>query len=181
MRTTVLAVLFASVFLATSIAPAAADEAAGASPSGRGWYGGPILLADAAAFAAVVVGSHVRGQGAVAGLGLASFVLTPAVVHVTHGHRGRGLGSAGLRLALPLFAAFAGAGVGSGDCHQDDDSCTVSGFATGLLVGMGAAAIIDQALAFDRPPPTAKPRALVVGPTLAVGRAGGSVGVAGFF
>jgi hypothetical protein len=170
-----------TLVLATWSAAAVAQDATSVAESERHWYGGPILIADAAAFTLVVGSQLARLHTKVPiGFGLATFVLAPPVAHTLHGHWGRGLGSLGLRLGLPVLGGLALAG-GIGTCHQDDDSCYAEGALLGALVGMGVAASVDQLTAFDRHETSAKPRALIVVPTLAVGRAGGSIGLAGLF
>lgn len=190
MRNRLPAALLSLVVATTATATAvAADSSTGettvAAPVDRHWYGGPILLADGTAVATLMAAARTKNDGvaiALAGIGLTSYALAPGVLHAVHGHWGRGLGSAGLRLALPLVGGFfASQIVHNGTCHYDDDSCKISGFVTGVGLGVAAAITLDQLLAFDRHEPAPKPRALVVAPTLALGRGGGSLGLAGAF
>jgi hypothetical protein len=181
MRPALVAVFTAMIAVASPSAPADADEHAGPGSSGRRWYGGPIVLADGLALTAIVAGWADRSE-ALLGAGVASFALVPAVVHTVNGHWGRGLVSVGLRAAVPALAGLVGASLGaSGDCHQDDDSCVAHGFTLGALIGLFAVVAADQALAFDPGRTAAPARGVAVMPTLAIGRAGGSLGLGGAF
>ena len=183
------------LILGTSCATALADggrqparstfrgEPADAAPYERQWYGAPMLVADGAALAAFGVAPHLKGTNAPTALlvsGLAAYLVVPPVVHLFHDHGDRALGSVALRLGLPVLGAMMGVPLG-GSCHQDDDSCVAKGLYYGTLIGLGTAAIIDQLMAFDREVPPPRSHALVVAPTLAVNRAGGSIGLVGSF
>jgi hypothetical protein len=141
-----------------------------------------MLVSDAAAIVALGVGAQLRGGKAAAVTlpGLAAYVVVPPVVHLLHGHRDRALGSLLLRLGLPVLGGMMGMPLG-GTCNQDDDSCYARGFFLGFMIGLGGAAAIDQVMAFDRVEPPARAHGLVVAPTLAIGRGGGSLGLAGAF
>ena len=180
MRTLVLAALLTLGVPTTAFA---AEEATD-PPTARHWYGGPILAADAAAATMILLASRLDSmgtQGALGGVGLISYALMPGALHAAHGNWTKGFGSLGLRVALPPAAAFlAMSAAGNGDCHSDDDSCAVAAFATGFFVGMGAAALFDQWLAFDHHPVPGT-RKLLVSPTVGVSRAGTTLGLAGIF
>jgi hypothetical protein len=132
--------------------------------------------------------------------GVASDVITPAVIHGAHGHLGRGIGAAALRAGTPLLGAFVGAIVGGvvfeAAFKGQDDGSFGSGFAAlgalafGGLLGFGAGVVTASAidaglLARDDAPPPAParpaPAAAVVRPVVAPSANGVSAGLAGTF
>lgn len=137
-------------------ADAAADEDAAADAAERRqWYGWQTLVADGTSLAALLVGASLTSQrsssdGAgdtLVGAGLLGYVLAPGIVHFAHRNPGRGFASFGLRLGMPLAAAFVGASLASG-CNTN--LCESNGAGIGVLLGMGGAVAIDAALfAYD--------------------------------
>jgi hypothetical protein len=181
MRTTLVAGVLALAISSAPSAHAADKRPVDDMASERHWYGAPILIADAAAAGAILASVYFRSDTLI-GAGLVSFAGVPPVVHALHRRGGRGLGSLGLRLGLPIVGAFIGGGlVDRSKCHIEDDGCVLAGVLTGAGIGMALAAIADQFLAFDRHETRAKPSAFAIAPTLSVGRTGGSVGLAGAF
>src|SRR5262245_27935608 len=71
------------------------------------WYGGRLLLADAAAVAVFAVGGS-QGGAPVAVLGVGGWALGSPIVHATHGSVGRGVVSLALRVGLPLMGFMLG-------------------------------------------------------------------------
>ena len=110
-------------------------------------YSGDIVLADVAALGMVAGASALPVLGAAA---VASYLFTPAVIHLLHDNPGRAAGSLGLRLLLPVGGAFLGATLEN--CRgQGESLCGVMGLMVGGLTGIVAAAVIDAAaLAGDR-------------------------------
>lgn len=134
------------------------DLRAAPPPSRRGdettaprevWYGGQTLAADGVALLLVVAGAALAGSsgsggsagGAVAILGLATYVLGGPIVHFAHRNVNGGFGSLGLRVGVPIVGGAIG-------CAADDNSgmfgC-LGGAAAGVALGILAAVIIDSA------------------------------------
>jgi hypothetical protein len=141
------------------------------------WYGWQILLGDAAVFS------------------LAGFAKNPSVaygwvgsgpfVHFGHGNVGRGLGSAALRVGLPLLGVAVGAASASG-CHGD--WCGLGEVVGGGLIGMATAELIDVVgLAYDSAPAPAAARVaqhshgVEVSPVVHAGRSGLGLDLVGRF
>jgi len=107
--------------------------------SERTWYGWQLVIADGASVAALF--------SPVPSFAVPTHLLAPPLVHAANGE-GRGAWlSLGLRSGIPL----AGLGLGFlsahlGTCNEASDSCHGSWILGGLLVGMAAAAIIDDTL-----------------------------------
>jgi hypothetical protein len=135
---------------------AAADEdAATDAEERRQWYGWQTLVVDGTSLAALLVGASLTSQRSrndgpgdtLVGAGLLGYVLAPGIVHLVHRNPGRGFASVGLRLGMPLAAAFLGASLASG-CNTN--LCESNGAGIGVLLGMGGAVAIDAALfAYD--------------------------------
>lgn len=131
-------------------------------------YAGEILLVDGIAATSLAIGLADGGSGW-AVLGGLGYVFGGPIVHWGHGHAGRGFGSMGLRIGLPLGTLL----FASEACDRSCDSAAVGG----LVLGAIAAVAIDAgALARERPKPTA---VVQVVPTLARDRAG--LGLVGAF
>lgn len=141
------------------IAETGADDEGEAADAAerRHWYGWQTLVADGASLAALVVGASLTGQRSsndgpgdtLVWTGLLGYELAPGIVHFVHRNPGRGFASFGLRLGLPLAAAFVGASLASG-CNTN--LCESNGAAVGALLGMGGAIAIDTAVfAYDDP------------------------------
>jgi len=72
------------------------------------WYGWQTLLVDLGSVLTIPLG----------GVGLAGYALGAPIVHLAHGQVGRGVGSLGLRLALPLVGGAVGCRVSGSDQHD---------------------------------------------------------------
>ena len=141
------------------------------------WYGWQILLTDAAVFSFAGLTQNVSVAYGWVGGG--------AIVHFGHGNIGRGIGSAMLRVSLPLAGLLAGEASASG-CHGD--WCGLGDVIAGGLIGMGTAELIDVALlAHDSEPAPAAVRAarhsdgVTVSPVVRAGRSGFGLDVVGRF
>ena len=130
----------------------------------RKWYGWQTLVADGASFASLLVGASVASErsGAddlgdtLAWTGLLGYEFAPGIIHFTHRNPGRGFASFGLRLGMPLAAAFVGASLVS-SCNTN--LCESNGAGIGALLGMGGAVAIDAAVfAYDDPKRASSPR-----------------------
>jgi hypothetical protein len=119
----------------------------------RRWYGWQTLIADGASTLLLLssaAGDDEASETLVT-MGLVGYEFAPGIVHFAHGNTGRGFGSFGLRLGMPLAGAFVGASAASG-C--DGFLCEAGGAAIGALVGMAGAIAIDAAVfAYDYPHP----------------------------
>jgi len=140
------------------------------------------LAADGLALVFVLAASGTHGTDAdhYAQLALGTYLLGGPIVHAAHGRTGRALGDLGLRIAIPVVAAYIGAGLGSrnngcgGGDYCDEGDGALAGAALGLVGGMLTASIIDSALLAkgDERPQT-------ITPTIAPTQGGMSFGVAG--
>ena len=113
--------------LTLSQVPAHADDAAGAAPAPaalaapapaamRVWYGGQTLFADLASFGAVALGASIAhsaavSAGVIGGLGIVGYAVGGPIVHARRDHTGKALGSAALRLTLPVTGALVGSAI----------------------------------------------------------------------
>jgi hypothetical protein len=117
--------LLAAALLASS--PAAAEE------SRR--YGWQILIADVASVGTLFAGSAAH-EGLAVGVGAFSYIAVSPAIHLAHGEVGRGLGSLGLRLALPLAGMYVGSAASAGE---------LDGAGAGMLAGVATATLLDAA------------------------------------
>lgn len=174
---------------AAPMAGAGQDKNRDDEPAPKVWYGYKLLLADALSIGVVMVGARSGlGAGLVAP-GIGGAFLAAPIVHLTEGQRGRALGSLGLRLLLPLGVGLVAAQ--SQERRSGECNCMggVFAFAGGMVLGLGAAMILDAALLGWRPvgeveraqAAKARSRSLALVPAFGVGPAGASVGVAGRF
>ncbi len=107
-------------------------------PTATEWYGWQIAAADAAAFGMAAATEH--GEIALAWIG------TGAAVHAAHHNYGRSFLSVGMRVGLPILGASLGEASAKG-CQGE--LCDLGPMLLGGLVGMGAAELIDLAIAKD--------------------------------
>ena len=142
----------ADVLAPPRVEPVEGDEADEAEPRPRRrWYGWQTLLVDAAWLTLLLGSVALDGSGNdsdfAVGTALLTYEFAPGIIHFVHRNPGRGFGSMGVRLGLPLAGAFLGASAASG-C--DDYLCEASGAGLGLLLGMGGAIAIDAVVfAYD--------------------------------
>jgi hypothetical protein len=134
-----------------------AEEPYYVSPPERRWYGWQTLTADGSSFALVLLSASLstRGnesaEGALLLSGALGYWLAPGIIHLAHGHVGRGFGSVGMRFGMPMAGAFVGLAAASG-CRGF--LCETNGAAIGTLIGMAGAIAIDAAVfAYDDPKP----------------------------
>jgi uncharacterized membrane protein YeaQ/YmgE (transglycosylase-associated protein family) len=136
-------------------------------------YAWQVMLADGASTALLFT-----DFGDAMGLGLGGYLLGGPLIHAAHGNVGTGLGSAGLRVSLPVVGFVAGAFV-----HEGDPAFTDMTMLKGAMVGMLGAVVIDWLLLSwdERPAPAETGRSLVVVPGVGVNEQGVSLGVTGRF
>jgi hypothetical protein len=159
------------------------DEAAEAAER-RHWYGWQTLVADGASFASLLVGASLTSQRSsddgpgdtLVWTGLLGYELAPGIIHFAHRNPGRGFASFGLRLGMPLAAAFVGASLASG-CNTN--LCESNGAGVGVLLGMGGAVAIDAALFAYDDPKRSSPRRLGLLPVVSVTPQRAWIGLAG--
>jgi hypothetical protein len=121
----------------TELAPAAVETH---------WYGGRVLLADAASLAVLAGGAALDAPPVIA-LGVAGWFLASPVLHAQHATVGRGLGAFALRLGLPL-AGFLVAKTLTNGCWRDpnaSDTCDLGAEMGATLLGAISAGVIDVA------------------------------------
>lgn len=178
-----------TLLTALSSTAAAGTETPADTPAPAVWYGYKLLLADALSIGVIAAGASTGAGAALAAPGIGGAFLAAPIVHLTEGQRGRALGSLALRLLVPL-----GVGVIAAETQERRSSeCNCMGgvfaFAGGMVLGLGAAMLLDAALLGWRPvgdverAKTARARSssLALVPAFGVGPAGASVGVAGRF
>jgi hypothetical protein len=147
-------------------------------------YGWQILVTDLGVItASAVLGSASEDTGS--GMFAAGYFLGGPAVHIAHGNPGRALGSAIVRISLPVLGALAG--VSTANCYSSDDwFCGVGHAAYGGLIGMAAAVAIDAGLLAREEravstQPARAPRGLRAAPDLRLSEGALSVGLRGTF
>jgi hypothetical protein len=172
--------------------PDAHDDDRGHEAAPDRWYGGSVLLA------------NVVGLGAAGGClaweespaCVAPLLAAGPAVHAAHGNYGRAALSFAAHVALPSLGAILGADAtrtcDSSTSHLDGGTITTTtcspstdGLATGVWLGIAAAAVVDAALAYDDahgpPRKTTVRRTPAVMPAMAIGRSDAVVGLQGRF
>lgn len=137
------------------------------------WYGAPILLADGAAYAALI-GGYASEQPELAIGGAATYLLSGPVTHLAHGHRGRAGQSLLLRLGVPLGMAI----LSATGCDGTHEECSNFALALGGL-GMLITTVLDSAVFANDSVKRAKKLAVL--PTLSATRDGAVLGAVGTF
>jgi hypothetical protein len=160
--------------------------------TGRRWYGGSVLLANAAGLG--LTGGCLAWDESLACV--APFLAAGSAVHVAHGNYGRAALSLAAHIALPSLGAILGndatRSCDSSTSHLDGGTITTStcggsmtGVTTGAWIGIVAAAVLDAALAYDDAPAhrreTAVRRPPPVLPAVAVGKNDATFGLQGRF
>ncbi len=139
-------------------------------------YGYQTLIADGASLGMVLAGGGSESDGMIA-LGGIGYLVAAPIVHVVHGRVGIALADAGLRVALPIGFAYAGAALER--CSPGEELCGVGGAVMGAFLGVGAAVTLDATL-LAREQVRAEPApALAIAPML--GKDRGGVAVSGTF
>lgn len=164
----------------TSAAPAVVAESPSATPaSERNWYGWQILLTAGGAHALIwgtfLVHPSVGDQPVfpIFMLGISGVALGGPIVHWAHGNVGKGFGSLGLNVGLPLVLGGAGLVAGMGSLEG-----AFRGLLVGAVFGTITASIVDVAVLAYEPgapdhaeSPEAEP-ALSLVPDIAITRDG---------
>ncbi|HTA92720.1 MAG TPA: hypothetical protein VK745_24245 [Polyangiaceae bacterium] len=121
-----------------------------AAPSGkRTWYGGQILISDAvsASLAGLGFALSTKNQlNGVVGIGLASYVLTPPIIHITQGRWGMAAASANLRFFVPIVGMLVAGAIHPSPVSQDDDGVVPLGDTNTSVLGYMAGAALVTAL-----------------------------------
>lgn len=179
-----------------------AEDAPNASaPAEQRWYGAQTLIADGAAIGVVGVAAATDDRdvgGALVTAAIGSYVLTAPIIHIAHGHVGKGIGDLGLRVGSAGVGALVGtiiatSSVLSPRAKTSDEAAgrfitsgddVAEGMAIGAAVGALAAMAIDSALLAheDVEKPVAPPTtAMRLKPTVAPTRSGFHAGVSWTF
>jgi hypothetical protein len=142
----------------------AQETAAGAE---RKWYGGETILADAASASLIALGAGTEQNAIIYG-GVASYFLSPAVVHGVHHHSTRAVLSPAMRVVFPLTGLLLGYTLANcpekSNQYGDGDWCGFLPAMVGFGMGAVAASVVDASVAWDQtgaaqpppPPPSAK-------------------------
>jgi len=113
---------------------------------------------------------------------LGTYFLGAPVIHLVHHRPGRAAASLALRVGLPILGAMIGAKTYHSSCSPHDVECDDVGpevnEVLGVLGGALAASVIDTAFLAKGDEAPARP---AWSPTVAAGRQGFSVGLAGSF
>jgi hypothetical protein len=147
--------------------------AARPEPPKRVWYGGQTLAVDGVAALMIGIGalSIEKTGGSLLALGVMTYAFGAPIVHWAHGHIGRGFGSHGLRILMPLLGVAMGAAATQGNGSAGPAGIVISTFV--LLPPVVDAA----ALAYDTP----KAKSAWSLPTIMPAKGGGTIGLAGAF
>lgn len=177
MRLGPLLFVLASLFLA---APAAAEETR--------WYGWQTLAVDAAATAIIVTsvsgqdgGSRALDIGTgsgkmILGLGIGSYALGGAAVHLAHGQPFKAIASVGVRAVSPAVMTGAGMLVAIPACGGGG-YCALAGAFFGMIAGAFVGSLVDAAAFAHEPARPAKVISVGLEPT----RGGATAGISGSF
>jgi hypothetical protein len=155
--------------------------------TGRVWYGWQTLAADAASVGVVALAAATADGDAALAVGLGSYVLGAPIVHAANGRIGAAMGSASLRLALPVIAFSVS--MSSGDCDGVDDgrepsSCGPERAVGPVLGALATATLVDALLLSWKAPPAKEPERahhVSVRPSIALTRESRSLVLAGTF
>lgn len=177
MRHCPLLFVLASLFLA---APAAAEETR--------WYGWQTLAVDAAATAIIVTSVSEQDGGSraldigtgsgkmILGLGIGTYALGGAAVHIAHGQPWKAVASVGVRAVSPVVMTGAGMLVAIPACGGGG-YCALAGALFGVIAGALVGSVVDAAaLAHE----TARP-ARAISVDLAPVHGGATAGISGTF
>jgi hypothetical protein len=150
-----LASIFAVVaLLCTLVGQGMAQEKAAGSE--RTWYGGQTILADVLSGTLLAVGAGTE-KPSVAYVGLASYFLTPAVLHGVHHHGTRAVLSPLMRVVFPLTGMLLGYTLANcpekSNEYGDGDWCGFLPAMVGVGMGAVAASVVDASVAWDEPNP----------------------------
>lgn len=158
------------------------------------WYGWQGLISDGVAFTLTLGGGFAQTRSVLT-MGIITFVLGTPIVHMAHAEIGRGFGSMGMRVLLPLVGAGIGAIAGlvsvsgSKDATSDAGDAAGTGAIVGSLVAGAGCAIIDAfALGYKsqkvEQEVTSRPRrgpSFTLSPSIDVRRDRAEIGVGGSF
>jgi hypothetical protein len=183
--------VLASLWIVTSLATVAAADPPGLTPQADPEdttvevpsYRLQTAAADAAVLTLGVIsaksGAGGGGVGAVVALG--GYLLAAPLVHVAHDHSDRAGESIALRVGLPLLGGVVGNLIGRSQCsYQCDNDADIALTAFGVMVGAGAASVLD--IAYLSRGETVRRSAPRLAPTAGVGPNGQiRVGLGGTF
>ena len=187
----------ASASDAVGVPDEASKLAVAAPPPKEEWYGWQTLLVDGVSLGTIPLelapsASFARTPSAsYLFLGsLSSYAFGAPLVHVAHGHWGRGVADLGLRVGAVAAGSLAGAALGTpsglSSCEATFAGCFAAGsngLAVGAMIGAVLASLVDASLlARDtKPGETTPTRSLTWAPSAAMTRGGGTAGLAGSF
>jgi hypothetical protein len=202
----------ATAEVGSPLASSTTPESPGAErppPSQSRWYGYQTLVADGPSVALGAVGFATHSS-AISTAGLLGYALGGPIIHVAHGHVGKGVGDLALRLGAPAVAAAIGGLIGLtlytppppppppttlGEAiaapvvsYFGPGAAFYEGAAYGVIAGAATAIAIDAAvLAREDAPATSAEStqkaatAIVVRPSFAPTKDGARVGLTGTF
>lgn len=152
------------------------------------WYGWQALTVDGAAVIIALTSGFTGAWGGVGGL--TTYAVGAPIVHMAHGHLGKGMADIGLRVGLPLLFGTIGYASGNQSCHSDGFFClppAVGDAVIGGLIGYAGAVIIDAAFLAREDvevaavPPTRERAFLQVAPDLQLRKDKQTLGLRGTF
>ena len=154
------------------------------------WYGYQPLIADAISISLFLGGAASTTDG-VTTAGYLGFILGTPIIHMAHGNIGKGFGSLGLRVGVPLTAAAIGAisGLIIASRSGDRDEAAGTGAIIGASIGVAGCVVIDAAgfaytkeLVEERAVTTARPRpTFTLAPSVDVRKDRAAIGIVGQF
>jgi hypothetical protein len=172
------------------------------APQKQERYSGHVLLADGATLVLATVGGVIAGNGAPAGetllaLAAGTYALVPPIIHWSRGNVGKGFGSLGLRLGVPVVSGLGLGFLGAIAVGAVSDfsrlGVAYGGFFGGSIgAGLGAitAMVLDASmlakedvdpLATDLKTAKRKPSLLTIRPSATWERGGGKLLLGGTF
>jgi hypothetical protein len=150
------------------------------------WYGWQTLVVDAVSIPVSYEGNR-SSHHAPAALGFVGYLVVSPVIHLAHGEWLNGLGSFGVRIALPVASGAIALELAS-DCRDDEPGwdfflrdCQETALNYGVLIGQAAAAGVDAILLGHRRGDDVAVAPPSIAPTFSLARGGGMLGLAGAF
>lgn len=125
--------------------PPSDDPPRGSPPRTREiWYGHQTLLVDGVFVSCMLLGLA-ADTSSLGGTGVVGYFFGGPIVHWAHGEVGRGFGSLGFRLGLPMAGGLLGGALVGGE-----EGTIAPG--VGAILGVAGAMVLDAAIAYEQVP-----------------------------